>query len=105
VTLRENGHTGRTYELTGPALTTPRQRAAAIGDALGEPIRFIEQTREEARAQMLQFMPEPIADTTLAIIGTPTAAEQRISPDVEHLLGRAAHPFTHWAHRNAPAFR
>ncbi|MFI7446818.1 SDR family oxidoreductase [Nonomuraea sp. NPDC049714] len=105
VTLRENGHTGRTYELTGPALTTPRQRAAAIGDALGEPIRFIEQTREEARAQMLQFMPEPIADTTLAIIGTPTAAEQRISPDVELLLGRAAHPFAHWAHRNAPAFR
>jgi uncharacterized protein YbjT (DUF2867 family) len=105
VTLRENGHTARTYELTGPALTTPRQRAAAIGEALGEPIRFIEQTHEEARAQMLRFMPEPIADTTLAIIGAPTPAEQRISPDVEHLLGRTPHPFTHWAHRNAPAFR
>jgi uncharacterized protein YbjT (DUF2867 family) len=105
VALRENGHTGRTYVLTGPALTTPRERAAAIGDALGEPIRFIEQTHDEARTQMLQFMPEPIADTTLAIIGTPTPAEQRISPDIERLLGRTATPFTHWAHRNAPAFR
>jgi len=87
--LRADGHAGQVYELTGPALTTPRQRAGAIGDALGEPIRFIEQTRDEARAQMLQFMPEPVVETTLAILGEPTPAEQRISPDVERVLGRA----------------
>jgi uncharacterized protein YbjT (DUF2867 family) len=34
--LREDGHAGQAYELTGPALSTPRQRAEAIGDALGE---------------------------------------------------------------------
>ncbi|WP_326823039.1 hypothetical protein [Streptosporangium sp. NBC_01756] len=62
--LREDGHAGQVYELTGPALSTPRQRAEAIGDALGEPIRFIEQTRDEARAQMLQFMPEVVVETT-----------------------------------------
>jgi uncharacterized protein YbjT (DUF2867 family) len=103
--LREDGHAGQAYELTGPALSTPRQRAQAIGDAIGEPIAFIEQTRDEARAQMLQFMPEPVVETTLAILGEPTPAEQRISPDVEQVLGRAPRTFAQWAVRNIAAFR
>ncbi|MEU0074698.1 NAD(P)H-binding protein [Streptomyces sp. NPDC006332] len=103
--LREDGHAGRIYELTGPALSTPRQRAEAIADALGEPIRFIEQTRDEAGAQMLQFMPAPVVETTLTILGEPTPAEQRISPDVEQVLGRAPRTFAEWAQRHIAAFR
>ncbi|GAA5057440.1 uncharacterized protein YbjT (DUF2867 family) [Thermocatellispora tengchongensis] len=103
--LLQDGHAGQIYELTGPALITPRQQAEAIGDALGEPVRFVEQTRDQARAQMLHFMPEPVAETTLAILGTPTPAEQRISPDVELVLGRPPHTYAAWAHRNTAAFR
>lgn len=103
--LREDGHTGQVYELTGPALGTPRQRAQAIAGALGEPVCFHEQTRDEARAQMLQFMPEPVVDTTLDILGEPTPAEQHISPDVEQVLHRAPRTFADWAHRNIAAFR
>jgi len=103
--LREDGHTGRFYELTGPDLATPRQRAEAIGDALGEPIRFIEQTRDEARVQMLQFMPGLVVETTLDILGEPTPAEQLISPDVERVLGRAPRAFADWVRRHIAAFR
>ncbi|MFQ6330550.1 NAD(P)H-binding protein [Nocardia sp. CWNU-33] len=103
--LREDGHTGQIYTLTGPALSTPRQRADDLGAALGEPIRFVEQTREEARAQMAQFMPEPVVETTLAIIGAPTSAEQQVSPDVAKVLGRAPHSFADWARRNMVAFK
>ncbi|WP_328885638.1 NAD(P)H-binding protein [Streptomyces sp. NBC_00316] len=103
--LREDGHAGQFYELTGPALSTPRQRAEAIGDALGEPIRFIEQTRDEAHAQMLQFMPGPVVETTLDALGEPNAAEQRISPDVERVLGRAPRTFADWVQRHIAAFR
>ncbi|MEU8060681.1 NAD(P)H-binding protein [Microbispora bryophytorum] len=103
--LREDGHAGRVYELTGPAPTTPRERAAAIGAALGTPVRFAEQTREEARAQMLRFMPEQVAEGTLAILGEPTDAERRVSPDVERVLGRAPRSFADWAGRNVAAFR
>ncbi|MDT9690786.1 NAD(P)H-binding protein [Streptomyces sp. P9(2023)] len=105
VTLRENGHAGRIYELTGPELSTPRERASAIADALGEPVRFTEQTREEARAQMLGFLPEPVVETTLTILGEPNPAEQRISPDVEQVLGRAPRTFADWAQRYVGAFR
>ncbi|GAA1616183.1 NAD(P)H-binding protein [Nonomuraea maheshkhaliensis] len=103
--LRQDGHAGRTYELTGPAPVTPRDRAAAIGQAIGAPVSFVEQTPEQARAEMLRFMPEPVVEGTLAILGTPLAAEQRVSLDVERLLGRAPRSFADWAVRNAAAFR
>ncbi|MFI0768876.1 NAD(P)H-binding protein [Streptomyces sp. NPDC021218] len=104
-TLRGRGHAGRTYELTGPAPVSPRQQAQTIGDALGEPVRFTELSRERARAEMLRFMPEPVADGTLDILGEPTAAEQRVSPDVERVLGRPPRAFADWAMRNIAAFR
>ncbi|MDX6432262.1 MAG: hypothetical protein QOE54_4628, partial [Streptosporangiaceae bacterium] len=88
VALRDGTHAGRTYELTGPAPISPREQAQAIADALETPVRFVEQSRDEARAQLLQFMPEPVVDGTLTILGEPSAAEQRVSPDVEQTLGR-----------------
>ncbi|WP_069171631.1 SDR family oxidoreductase [Streptomyces griseus] len=103
--LRAAGHTGATYVLTGPEPVTPRQRAAALAAALGEPVRFVEQTREEARAGMSRFMPPAVVEGTLSILGDPTPDEQRVSRDVPDLLGRPATPFAQWARRNAAAFR
>ncbi|MFC4149750.1 hypothetical protein ACFO0M_26170 [Micromonospora mangrovi] len=103
--LTRDGHGGATYELTGPAALTPRQQAAAIGEALGEPVRFVEQAAGEARAQLLRFMPEPVVEATLGILGTPSEREQRVSPDVPRLLGRAPGGFADWAARHAAAFR
>ncbi|MFF3326623.1 SDR family oxidoreductase [Streptomyces sp. NPDC002889] len=104
VTLREDGHAGRTYELTGPEAVSPRGQAKAIGDALDAEVLFVELNRDDARTHMLQFMPEPVVDGTLDILGEPTPAEQRVSPDVERILGRAPHTFAEWAARNAAAF-
>ena len=103
--LRDPAHAGRVHELTGPALITPRQQTEALAAALGTPIRFTEQTPDEARAQLLHFMPEPVADTTLAILGEPTPEEARVSPDAERILGRAPHTYAEWARRNGAAFR
>ncbi|WP_031168671.1 SDR family oxidoreductase [Streptomyces durhamensis] len=103
--LREDGHDGATFTLTGPEPTTPRQRAAAIAAALGEPVTFVEQSREEARAEMIRFMPPAVAEATLAVLGTPIPEEQTATGDVERLLGRPAAPFSAWAARNAAAFR
>ncbi|TDD73306.1 NAD-dependent epimerase/dehydratase family protein [Actinomadura darangshiensis] len=105
VALRKDEHAGHSYELNGPAVVTPRQQAEVIGAALGEPLRFVELTRDEAHARMTAFMPEPVVETTLAVLGEPKAAELRLSPDVEHVLGRAPRPFAEWARRNVEAFR
>ncbi|RZU75836.1 uncharacterized protein YbjT (DUF2867 family) [Micromonospora kangleipakensis] len=105
VALREPGHARATYELTGPEPISPRQQAAAIGQALGEPVRFAEQSAAQARAQLLRFMPEPVVEATLGILGMPSPAEQRVSPDVERVLGRPARPFADWALGSVDAFR
>ncbi|MFI7519895.1 NAD(P)H-binding protein [Micromonospora globbae] len=105
VTLTRPDHAKAVYELTGPELITPRQRVAAIAEAIGEPLTFVDQTRQAARELMLAFMPAPVADTTLDILGTPTAREQTVSPDVQKILGRAPGSFPAWARRNAAAFR
>jgi len=104
VALREDHH-GRIYELTGPARITPREQAAALGAALDVPLRFVEQTRDEAAAMWRQFMPPKIVETTLDALGTPTADEAKVSREVERVTGRAPHPFAAWAARNAAAFR
>ncbi|MFD4556012.1 SDR family oxidoreductase [Streptomyces sp. NPDC058469] len=103
--LRDDTHAGATYTLTGPAPTTPRARTAAIATALGEPVTFTEQTRAEAHELMARFMPLPVVEGTLALLGEPTAEERRVSPDVERVLGRAPGAFAAWAERNVVAFR
>jgi uncharacterized protein YbjT (DUF2867 family) len=102
--LREDAHAGATYTLTGPAPTTPRARAAAIAAALGEEVTFSEQSRAEAYELMARFMPLPVVEGTLAVLGEPTEEERRVSPDVERVLGRAPGTFATWARRNAAAF-
>ncbi|OZM83053.1 NAD(P)H-binding protein [Pseudonocardia sp. MH-G8] len=103
--LTSDEHLGQTYVLTGPARCTPREQAAAIGDAVGEPVTFVELTRDQALTGMLRFMPEPVAQTTLDILGAPTPVEQQVSPDVERVLGRAPRSFAEWAARNVAAYR
>ncbi len=103
VVLRDQAHTGKLYELTGPEPISPRGQVAAIADAVGEPVRFVEQTRAEAKAEMLRFMPEPVADSTLDILSSP--AMRQVSPAVEDLLGRPGRLFAEWAANNAAAFK
>jgi uncharacterized protein YbjT (DUF2867 family) len=103
--LLDDRHSGQVYELTGPEVITPRQQTADLAAALGSPVRFEELTRAEAKAAMSQSMPAELADDTLDIIGAPTPAELRVSPDVQQVLGRSPRTFADWAARNIAAFR
>ncbi|MEU1446186.1 MULTISPECIES: NAD(P)H-binding protein [Streptomyces] len=105
VVLREDGHAGRTYEVTGPEAVSPRAQAGVIAEAIGEEVTFVELTREAAHTHMAQFMPEDVIPGTLDILGAPLPAEQRVSPDVEKVLGRPATPFSGWVSRSLPAFK
>ncbi|MFE5768337.1 SDR family oxidoreductase [Streptomyces sp. NPDC056485] len=103
--LLEDRHAGGVYELTGPEVITPRRQTEAIADALGTPVRFDELTRDEAKTAMTRSLPAELADDTLDILGSPSPAELRVSPDVRRILGRAPRPFADWAARNVAAFR
>ncbi|WP_035854280.1 NAD(P)H-binding protein [Cryptosporangium arvum] len=103
--LTGDGHAGRAYELTGPAAISPREQTAALAAALGEPVAFTELTRADARAAMLAFMPGPVVEGTLDILGRPAPDEQRVSPDVERVLGRPPRSYAEWAAAAIDAFR
>ncbi|WP_460498070.1 NAD(P)H-binding protein, partial [Glycomyces tarimensis] len=104
-TLTEHGHEGEAYLLSGPEPVTPRGQTRAIAAAIGEAVEFIEQTRDEARQQLLRFWPEDVVEASLDVIGSPNEAERRISPEVERVLGRGPRTFEDWARRHAAAFR
>ncbi|NKY35089.1 NAD(P)H-binding protein [Nocardia speluncae] len=104
-TLLDDSHADKTYELTGPEPVSPRQQAAALGAALGEPVRFTELSRAQARERMIRFIPEPVVESTLDMLGSPAPALQQVSPDIERVLGRAPHTFSEWVARSLAAFR
>ncbi|MEU9168991.1 NAD(P)H-binding protein [Streptomyces sp. NPDC048420] len=103
--LREDGHSGQTYVLTGPEAVGPRRQAAMFSEVLGEEVTYVELTREQATEAMSQFMPEAVVKGTLDVLGSPLPVEQKVSPDVEKVLGRPARPFSEWVARNLPVFK
>jgi uncharacterized protein YbjT (DUF2867 family) len=102
--LVEEGHAGRTYVLTGPEPVSPREQTAVIGAAIGQDLRFVEVSREDAHAAMTRFMPGDMAAGSLDVLGSPLPAEQAVSPDVEAVLHRAPGSFAGWVARNVAAF-
>ena len=105
IALREAGHIGRSYTLTGPVPVSPREQTAAIAAALGESIEFVELTRDEAFKALSRTWPAEVVEGTLKVLGSPNEAERTVSPDIENLTGRPARSFADWARRNAAAFR
>lgn len=103
--LTEDGHSGKTYTLTGPELVTPAEQAATIGAALGEPVEFIEQSREEAFAALTRLWPAEVVEGILRTLGEPNRIERTVSSAVATVTGRPARTFAAWAERHAAAFR
>jgi uncharacterized protein YbjT (DUF2867 family) len=119
--LLEDGHNGAAYTLTGPAMVTIREQVRAIGDALGEEVRYEEVSREKARELLKAqggFAAEA-ADLMLGFVdyggGEPTGedgySDQDWSalmtpwPDVEKVLGRPPLTYAQWARDHVEDFR
>ena len=99
-------HAGRTYRLTGPALISYADVAAALSDVLGRPVSYRPVSFEEDREAMVRAgLPEPAAEMNaqaFSMIADGDAAW--LSEDVPSLLGRPARSFAQFAADYAPAF-
>ncbi|MFI2229591.1 SDR family oxidoreductase [Nocardia testacea] len=106
----------------GPLPDSVRHRAADLGapeglrdafdgaDALfllvaGDDPDAILGVAKEKGVQRVVLMSSQGAGTRPAAFGNPLPAEQRINPDVAHVLGRAPRALADWATRTADAFR
>ena len=103
--LRTAAHEGRTYRLSGPEALLPKQRLEILGRVLGRDLRFEAQSNEEARAEMLEAMPEPYVDAFFSFFVDGTVDETTVHPTVRKITGRDPHTFEHWAIAHADAFQ
>ena len=95
-----------TLELTGPESLTHAEMVAAIGDAIGRPLRF-EEIPPEAAARHLAAngLPEPFVRALLARYARHAGHPQHpVTPDLEKTLGRPGRTFAAWAADHAAAF-
>jgi uncharacterized protein YbjT (DUF2867 family) len=107
VTLTEPGHTGKKYVITGSEALSYRQATDILGEAIGRPLRFIDEPVDEARARLTRAgQPAWLVDSLLAIAtyqraGGPT---ETITSVVADLTGKPPRTFAAFARDNAAAF-
>lgn len=104
--LARGGHGGRTYTLTGPESLSVPEQVAVIGAAIGREIRYVEQSEEEARREMLGAgRPAEVVDFLIEWKRDMPAEGYTVVGGVEDVLGRPARSFALWAREHAGAFR
>lgn len=104
--LTTSGHEGATYELTGgEALTTGRQ-VEILAEAIGRPVKYVEEPESAARERMRRKYgwPAEAVEGFFALKGESAAHEHVVFDTVERLLGRPPRTFADWAGENAAAF-
>jgi uncharacterized protein YbjT (DUF2867 family) len=101
--LLEDGHTGKTYLMTGPQSLSRAEMARQIGVAIGRDVRYEELPHEEALAALRPAMGE-WADWYLDGMRALAENPQRAETTIADLTGRPATTFAEWAARNASAF-
>jgi uncharacterized protein YbjT (DUF2867 family) len=99
--LTEDGHVGRAYPLTGPAVLTQADQARVLGEVAGKPARVEELSREEARAGMLVWADEEFADSGLDYWASLVDDPEPVLDTVQELTGHPARTFEQWAHDHA----
>ncbi|HLK46764.1 MAG TPA: NAD(P)H-binding protein [Bryobacteraceae bacterium] len=103
--LREDGHAGAEYVLTGPQSLTQFEQISTIGQAIGRPLRIEEMSPEQARCESLAGMPPFIAhmllDAWAAALGQPAL----VTSTVAEITGKPARHFDEWTAHHAPKFR
>ncbi|ADB30978.1 NmrA family protein [Kribbella flavida DSM 17836] len=102
--LTEDGHAGTAYRLTGPVAVRPAEQVAILAEALGRPLRAVELSREQSRAELLAAMPEPYATAIDGFFGDGIVDETTVTDTVERLTGRPAGTLQEWVAEHAGLF-
>ncbi len=104
--LTNDGHSGKTYTITGGEVLTPRQMVQMIGATLGQEIGFNELTETEAKVQwQAAGIPSHVIDFLLWVYGNTPPMGYTVVPTVEQVTGHPPRTFAQWAAEHASAFR
>ena len=108
VTLSKPGHAGKVYVVTGSEAMSYRQAAAIIGDVIGKPVRFVDETPEQARARRVrEGVPPAVIESVLAIGAYQRAGGKTvtITSTIADLTARPPRTVAEFVREHASAFR
>jgi len=107
VTLLEDGHAGKAYELSGPEAMTHTERASIWSEVLGKPVAYGLQPEADWKQTMLGYgLPEWQVDGILDLLRYYQSGKSaRVSPAVEEVTGQKPITYRQFAHDYADAFR
>jgi uncharacterized protein YbjT (DUF2867 family) len=100
-------HAGKVYELTGPRSQDMRGLAAEYSEALGRPVTYVDVPLEQWRDRELRprGLPEHVSEHFLTMAKMHAANRyDRLTHDVEAVLGRPATSARDFVARNAASF-
>lgn len=104
--LTEDGHAGKTYVLTGPETVTQAEQVRIIGEAIGRPVIWEEQSRADARPDLVKiFGDESFVDRALDTWAGFVTRPERVTATVEEITGVTARSFRQWATAHAEDFQ
>lgn len=103
--LCEDGHAGAEYVLTGPQSLSQFEQISTIGGVIGRSLRIEEMPPEDARQELLTFIPafaaKMLLDAWAGAIGQPAL----VTSTVAEITGVPARTFRDWATDRAAEFR
>jgi uncharacterized protein YbjT (DUF2867 family) len=104
--LTEDGHTGKTYTLTGPAALSNLEIAAILSSVLGREIRYVNLPPAEMKQALLGAgMPEWNASGIIDLEALyREGGASTVSPDIEHVLRRKPIAYEQFARDYASNF-
>ncbi|WP_410607725.1 NAD(P)H-binding protein [Amycolatopsis sp. lyj-109] len=104
--LTTSGHEGATYELTGGEALTTEQQVAILAEAIGRPLKYVEETESAAKERLIRMYgwPAKAIDGLFALKRESAPHERVVFDTVERLLGRRPLTFAAWAEENASAY-
>ncbi|MEV6557705.1 NAD(P)H-binding protein [Nocardia sp. NPDC051756] len=101
--LLSEGHSGQTYELTGPQALTRADRIQQIGAALGRPLTVRQVSPEAAIQVFARSMPTP--EWYVQATGSMVGWHPTPGTTVADLTGAPATTFAQWAAANTALFQ
>ena len=105
-TLTENGHYGKTYDITGPEALTHAEMASQLSEALGKPVSFVDIPEQAMREALLGFrVPEWQTDGLIEDYAHYRRGEaSTLSSAVRDVTGNPPHSFSAFARDYKQAF-
>jgi len=107
-TLTTPGHFGKKYVLTGSEAMSYRQAAEIIGAVIGKPVRFVDESPDEARARRVrEGVPPAVIESILAIAAYQRAGGKTvtITSTIADLTGRPPRTVAEFVREHASSFR